>query len=311
MTVWIDHDIFAMQAQGGISQIWRNLRSFFEVQSRFQMSFQNDQPDHVDVFMPTYYRRAPHGVKSLVLVYDMIAEQYPAIGRQHPDAVRKRQAIVEAARVVAISGHVAADVLRFTGRPVDAVAYPGVSRVTGAIESSVLQDFKAQLTGNKPYVLIVGNRGLYKNVQALYQAWRFFEGRKDFKIVCVGGERELPQDVAFMTGYPDTLVHVALNDADKEVAYAGASMLVYPSMLEGFGMPPLEAYWRALPVVCGECMREVMGNAAVYCDVFRPQDIAAAMNKVLHGDVATGEVAVRGEWSAMAKVLLDTIGSME
>ena len=108
------------------------------------------------------------------------------------------------------------------------------------------------------------------------------------------------------TRYPGTWVHVALNDTDKQIAYCGASMLVYPSLMEGFGIPPVEAYRCKCPVVCGDTMREVMGDAAFYCDVTRPRSIADAMDKAAHIEYHP-PLSVDSDYARMAKTLVDTM----
>ena len=307
MNIHIDDVIFSLQANGGISQIWAHLLIMLKDHARVTVG--PVAPDDTDWFLSSYYTLPPNGMKSLVLVYDMIAERYPLIGPSHPDAVRKRAAIKTATAVVAISGQTAADVLAVTGRPVNAVAYPAVQAMFGDnIPAAEVQGFKDQLTGGQPYVLVMGNRGLYKNVQALYQAWPFFPDHDRYKLVCVGGERELPQDIAFDTRYPGTWVHVALNDTDKQIAYCGASMLVYPSLMEGFGIPPVEAYRCHCAVVCGDTMREVMGDAAFYCDVTRPRSIADAMHLASHVMISDRPpLSVDSDYARMAKTLVDTM----
>ena len=306
MNIHIDDVIFQLQANGGISQIWRNLIILLKGHARVTIG--PTPPADTDWFLSTYYTRTPGNLKSLVLVYDMIAERYPQIGAAHPDAVRKRAVIRDATAVVAISGRVAADVQQITGRAVNAVAYPAVPAMFGHnIPTAQIQDFKDQLTQGLPYVLVVGNRGLYKNVQTLYQAWRFFSEHRGYKLVCVGGERELPQDVAFDKANPGTLVHVALGDEDKAVAYTGATMLVYPSLMEGFGLPPVEAFRCNCPVVCGDAMREVMGNAAFYCDVTRPKSMADAMYRAAHTITGPKQLAVDSDYARMTETLIQVM----
>lgn len=303
MNLAIDSAIFERQRTGGISKIWNalipRLAHSFGVAAALA---------DADVFISTYYRRAPLGLPSLVLVYDMIAERYPGVGRFHPDGVDKRRAIAEATRIVAISEQTACDVTKFTGRKVDAIAYPGIERDYGIVLMDKVDQFRAFV--GKPYLLVVGNRGLYKNVSVLYQAWGTWEPRDKYAIVCIGGETALPQDAAFDAKFPGVRKVMQLSDADMSVAYSGASALVYPSLIEGFGLPPLEAMACGCPVVCGETMREVCGNHAHYADVTRPKDVQRALYEVVDAPMVVKPCLEQFCWDKMAGTIAQVIRGM-
>lgn len=303
MNLYIDSAIFERQSNGGISKIWRHLIPLLGAE--FSLTNMNEAA----VFVSTYFRRAPLGMPSLVLVYDMIAERFQAIGPHHPDSVDKRRAIAEATRIVAISQRTASDVQFYTGRAVDAVAYPGIERDYGVVMASAVERFQAYV--GKPYILIVGNRGLYKNVQTLYQAWPHWGKRDKYAIVCVGGEAMLPQDEAFDKQFPGTRKVVQLTDEELPVVYSGAAALVYPSIMEGFGMPPLEALACGCPVIAsGDALGEVCGLAALYADVTRPREIVRALDCI--EEVPRPMNAARYDkfsWDGMAKTMAEVIRS--
>jgi len=74
-----------------------------------------------------------------------------------------------------------------------------------------------------------------------------------------------------------------VSQADVEGLYAAAALFVFPSLYEGFGLPVLEAMQRGLPVTCAErtSLPEVAGGAALMFDPDRPEEIAAAMERLL------------------------------
>lgn len=314
MKIHVDDDIFTRQRAGGIRKIWENLLRQFQT-SGLEVTFGPDVPRDTDVFLPTYYRRTPEGIRSLVLVYDMIYEMYPLLSDSNPDAVLKREAIKQAWRTVAINPRVGYEVKKITGRAVNAVAMPGIDKDFGStVLPSRVAQFKRQVTQDQPFVLVVGNRGLYKNVQTLYQAWQFFEGKDKYKLVCVGGEPDSLMDKAFDSRYPDT--RRTFYDADQstlEHAYCAASMLVYPSIMEGFGLPPLEALKCGCQVVCGETMHSILGDTAYYAEVLRPRSLAQQMNyamdenRILHPKAPAGPMLAKYTWENMAEVIIQTI----
>jgi glycosyltransferase involved in cell wall biosynthesis len=306
LNVHVDTAIYSLQQQGGVSRLWRSLLPALQT-AMPDTTFNPALPP--DVFLSTYYRPAPLGVKSVALVYDLIVDRYPLITNK-ADSIDIHRAVNEASAVVSISAATARDVQRLCGKP-SAVAYPGVDADFGKVAPSAVERFQA-FTG-RPYVLAVGRRGLYKNVQALYQAWGLWGLHAHYKLLCVGGEEGLPQDAAFERRYRDTWQHLGLSDDDLRAAYAGAVALVYPSLMEGFGLPLVEAMACGCPIVCDPAMREVTGDAAFYCDVTKPREIAAALAEATTPGMRLERIT-RGiervktfTWARMAEGVADAI----
>jgi glycosyltransferase involved in cell wall biosynthesis len=301
--IQIDGAIFGLQAQGGISRLWRQLIPPLRA-ALPEVEWVQAEPD---LFISTYYRPAPTGARSLVMIYDWIAERYPAIGASHPDAVAKRLAVKEAAGLVAISARVSDDTVRYANRSA-LVAECGGSEHCKRVVGSGVEHFRtARNLGTNPYLLTVGNRGLYKNVQSLYQAWQFFPPTEEpILLVQVGGEADLPQDRAFDRAFPGIRRKLTLSDADLSAAYSGAVALVYPSLFEGFGLPVVEAMSCGCVVIGGETMTEIANGALIYTDVTRPQMIATAVQAAfdpataIHCAMEGYERAARYTWTSMA-----------
>lgn len=311
MNILIDTEIWRHQSAGGISKLWRSLLPELH-RAMPDCTFDSSAPP--TVFLSTYYARAPLGVKSVAMVYDLIGLQYPLIDHNRADMVDLRQAVKEASALISISQGVAADVKRLLGRD-STVAYCGLEAGYGKVTMQEIDAFQRFV--GKPYILVVGRRGLYKNVQALYQAWRLWEGRHTHRIVCIGGETLLPQDEAFAKATGDTWLHLAtLEDRDLQAAYAGATALCYPSIMEGFGLPMVEAMACACPVVCDHAMHEIAGDAAYYCDVSRPKQLAEVLTATLDMSVRTDRVVAgtqwvkRYTWASMAQTVADAIRSV-
>lgn len=279
MNIWIDSLIFKLQRNGGISRLWCELLP--ELRKALpDVTWDANKP--ADLFLSSYYRRAPLGMRSVVVAYDFIHERYPHLGAHHADAVDKRTAIAEASGVVAISQWVADDCKRFCGRDAALAYCGGGERFTRALPNDV-NAFQQKYNILKPYILMVGRRGAYKNGRALFQAWRFWSGHDHHAIVCVGGERHTEAEMASIRRSGIDLIRLDLSDLELAAAYSGATALVYPSFYEGFGLPVVEALACGCPVICGDggSLREVGGDAPLYCDPTRPLSIAAAMNAAL------------------------------
>lgn len=136
------------------------------------------------------------------------------------------------------------------------------------------------------YFLFVSNIEPRKNVGSLVSA--FSSLPKDYTLVIVGASGWLNEDVLAKIDEvkkqgkkiikPDTFV----SDEDVAKLMSGALALVHPAFHEGFGMTPAEALAAGTPVVVADIpvLREVVGDAGIYCDPHSVESIADAMRQV-------------------------------
>lgn len=242
------------------------------------------------VFLSTYFT-APTRTPSLLMVYDMIGEFMGAV-RNSPAWFEKSLAILEAASFITISESTRQDLLRLNPWIPEEkvkVAHCGVSSSFHPATPGEVAEFRQRLGIEKEYVLIVGERvGLrgYKNAGAAFKAMQQLpaERRQRMMILCVGGMPELEQELQVLTGDVEVKL-VRLTDEELRVAYAGAHVMAYPSLYEGFGMPVVEAMACGCPVIT--CRRaslpEAGGDAAIYIE---PWDHSALAKAVLELDKA-------------------------
>ncbi len=136
-----------------------------------------------------------------------------------------------------------------------------------------------------PYILTVGSINPRKNISNLITSWgRIPANVKDGRrLVIAGGEEncyasenfgDIPDDITF-TGY--------IPDEDLPSLYSGADAFIFPSLYEGFGLPPLEAMASGCPVITSNLssMPEVCGDAAYYIDPESTESITDGIIKVL------------------------------
>jgi alpha-1,3-rhamnosyl/mannosyltransferase len=127
------------------------------------------------------------------------------------------------------------------------------------------------------YALFVGQLEPNKNIPLLLDAW--LDGVPDDLSLVIAGRAGRDQErIVARSGRPELRGRVHLmghvNDADLARLYADANMFLFPSFLEGFGMPPLEAMARGVPTAVADTasLPEVTGGAAA---LFDPTDPAA------------------------------------
>ncbi|MEJ0039306.1 MAG: glycosyltransferase family 1 protein [Gammaproteobacteria bacterium] len=133
----------------------------------------------------------------------------------------------------------------------------------------------------KRYVLAVGSRTPNKNFAGVARAAALL-GDLGYKVVAAGGSNArvfngvaLDDESLILAGY--------VTDGELRALYEQASCFVFPSLYEGFGLPPLEAMLCGCPVVVSDraSLPEVCGQAALYCNPDDPVDIAAKLRRVL------------------------------
>jgi len=128
-----------------------------------------------------------------------------------------------------------------------------------------------------PYVLYVGNAYPHKNLKFLLQSWKKFNTKQDkkYKLVLVGKENffyKKIQKLVIAKNIANVIFTGYLNDQELQLMYKNAETYVFPSLYEGFGLPPLEAMQYNIPVISSSasCLPEILGDAVLYFD---PNDI--------------------------------------
>lgn len=253
----------------------------------------------IDIFHPSYYAQFDYGPRKsrrVVTVYDMTHELEPAsFSRHDPTAKLKYKAVAIADHVICISENTRRDLLDITGISAakTSVIHLGHSLTTNTMTAKAVQ------TQREPILLYVGNRSGYKNFNLLLDAFASATDlRHSHEIVCFGGGPFAPMELARIgtLGLNGRVRHEKGGDAALSRLYASASMLVYPSKREGFGIPPLEAMAHGCPVVCARAssLPEVAGDAADYFDPADPADLVQAIERVLRSHAHAESLIERG-----------------
>ncbi len=136
---------------------------------------------------------------------------------------------------------------------------------------------------DRPYVLFCGTLEPRKNIGRVLEAFETLD-RSDVELVLAGPQgwkEDLEAQLERLRGRARVLGFVPRDDLSA--VYAGASVVVYPSLAEGFGLPVLEAMTQGAPVVtsAGTATEEVAGDAALLVDPLDVDGIAAAIERLL------------------------------
>jgi glycosyltransferase involved in cell wall biosynthesis len=279
----------------------------------------------VDIYHPTGYSSIVSNWKKspvVLTVYDMIPELFP---RDFPDIKsrlkNKQKSIERADKIITISETTKQDLLHFykVDETKVSVVYPGVPVEPTGVTGKQFDLYKHE----KPYLLYVGTRKQgYKNFDNLLLAYAISKKIHDeFDLICFGGPAFSGGEHELLSLFEclDNVYHFPGNDRDLAQLYTGAAAFIYPSLHEGFGLPPLEAMAYGCPVIASHVpvMREVLGDAAAYFEPRMPESIVSALETILFDETLRLDLIEKGKkqvrkysWSKMAEEVLAVYKSL-
>ena len=271
--------------------------------------------DGVDVFLSPYIK-GPGRVECplITTIHDLMFLVFPEYSKglqSLRNAVFKQMALWVSRRasvILTASDHASRDIQTLLGvdRQKIRVVPHGVDETFRPVTDEVrVQSVCSRYGIERPYVYYLGNFKPHKNVQSLLRAFACLPSglQAKYELVLGGGaDRWLP-DCSRQAGELGVesstrfIGHVA--DEDMAALYSGAELFVFPSLYEGFGLPPLEAMACGTAVVASNrtSIPEVVGDAGSLVD---PEDVAslsAEMARVLQD----GEARLRFEEKGLAR----------
>ncbi len=221
-----------------------------------------------DVYHPTLYGhvRTARWKKMVVTHHDCAYERYPALFNRVEMIKRLRARQFQTAdAIICPSESTRRDLHEFYDVPESKtfVVHHGVTQMQRD------SNRRGEFISDRPFLLYVGSRAAYKNFPALLKGFAAADLKSEFDIVVVGGGAPTDAELALIveTGLVARVQFVPrASDALLAQLYAKARLLVYPSLYEGFGLPPLEAMSFECPVLAAHnsCLPEICGDAAFY-----------------------------------------------
>lgn len=274
---------------------------------------------HYDLAHPTYYTllsRSEFGkyrCPVVLTVWDMIHELFPAeLDPQGRQAEEKRRAVMAAQAVICISENTKNDLLeRYPVAP-DKV---WVTHLASEIDASLANGPEPVPT--RPYYLYVGLRYRYKNFNGLLAAFARMRSAPPGFALCVVGapftdsEKKLIAEL----GVGEAIEHYEqVTDAHLAKLYHRSVAFVYPSLYEGFGIPPLEAMSCGTPVVAANrsSIPEVVGDAGLLFDPENTDELTDILTTLAEDSSQRERLIAKGRERAKAfswdKTVAQTLG---
>jgi glycosyltransferase involved in cell wall biosynthesis len=170
------------------------------------------------------------------------------------------------------------------------------------------------------YVFFLGNTVQKKNTPGTLKAYAIFREQSglDIPLVMLDFDKQDLTSILAEIGHPGLINHIHLtgylNNAELPGIYSLASLFLYPSFRESFGIPILEAQACGTPVITSgtSSMPEVAGDGALIIDPSQPEEIAAAMIRIFQDQTLCADLKMKGlansarfSWRAMAHKVLD------
>jgi glycosyltransferase involved in cell wall biosynthesis len=262
------------------------------------------------------------GAASVVTVHDVIYARFPRMNSStaREDWVAAARPGAQAAdRVIAPSEAAATDITSLLGVPrdrIDVIHQAGKPLGPATPETELREKLGL---GDAAVVLCVSPRRAHKNTVRLFRAVARLEPESSTVLVMPGYptrfEAEIDAEVPRLGIADRVRLPGRVSDEDLEGLYAIASCLVMPSLIEGFGIPVLEAMERGLPVACSTApsLPEVAGDAARYFDPEDEGEIATAISEVIRDSrlrerlaAAGRERARRFSWERTARQTIES-----
>lgn len=290
-----------------------------------QWSLPRSMPRDIDVFWTPHYDFAL-GVpgKLVATVHDVghlaLPQVFRGIAKRTYATVMLQALRLRAVHIMFVSAFSRDEFHNLVGKPrAETVVYNGVN---DAWKSAPWRD-PPQLYP-RPYMIYVGNVKPHKNLKTLLAAFQRIAGDVPHDLVIVG-KRE-----GFLTGEGNfgNLISALgsrvvftgrLSDDEVKRYVAQASLLVLPSLYEGFGLPPLEAMAAGCPVAVSRSgsLPEVCGDAAIYFDPLDAAGMAESLRSVLTDMSLADQLRVRGKvqvsrysWDSCADKIVSVMSNL-
>lgn len=257
-------------------------------------------------FLPVFKLRT----KKIVTIPDLAVFKYPDA---FPCKFSKylqfmiKQSVKRADRIIAVSNFVKDEIINLLRVKEEkiSVIYLGIDPPfipPSEREAERIDNFREARGLSRGFILYAGTIEPRKNIINLIRAFSILkqEGFKH-KLVLGGKKGWLYEDIfkeSENSRFKEDIIFTEyIPDEELRLYYSSCDTFVYPSIYEGFGLPPLEAMSCAAPVVVSDIpvFREVLGDAPIFVDAYRPESIAEGIDKILMDTKLREEMILKGK----------------
>jgi glycosyltransferase involved in cell wall biosynthesis len=246
------------------------------------------------------------GGRTVVTIHDVIPWSFPGVSTRLDTWIYRYWLPRVAPRmdaVITVSQASKQDIVRYLKIPPHKVhvVYLCANQAYKPLPAAVVADVRQRYQLPDAYLLYVGSYEPRKNLMRLLQAFaRLKQPSLRHKLVIVGPRRHTASQIASKLAELGIEQNVILTDyikeADLPAIYNGADLFVFPSLYEGFGLPPLEAMACGTPVITSNTssLPEVVGDAALIVDPYDIDALAVMIKRALFDEDLRTDLRRRG-----------------
>ena len=249
-----------------------------------------------NIYRPNLIHETGYSIRSrqcykspvVITVFDLIHEIYPEefASEQNASFVKKRS-IERADHLICISNNTKNDLIRFYGVDPSKISTIYLGADSFDINAHLQRDRK--LVNKNPFILYVGERAGYKNFSRFFLAYA--ESKlliENLDLIVFGAKKFTRKEADLFRAFnlEHKVKHVSGADSILAELYQTASLMVYPSLYEGFGIPPLEAMAFGCPVIASNTssIAELLHGTAPLFNPYDQDDIKDKMENILQLD---------------------------
>ena len=241
--------------------------------------------------------------KTVATIFDMSFLRHPECAEARNLAymgARIGKTVERADAILTISRYSASEIESFfpAARGKVFPVYLGVDQSLSSPGRDAINDARRRLGLERPYILSVGTIEPRKNYPLLVDAFEHMKNDVDLVVAGRPGWRYEPILERFRSSQKASRIHFLgpVGDTDLAALYAGAEIFAFPSLYEGFGLPPLEAMRCGTPVAASSAgsLREILGDAAVIVPDYEPETWAFALDRLVEDRRIRGELRSKG-----------------
>lgn len=250
-------------------------------------------PSYYDPGLIPYVKNKPIVATFHDMTHERLSHKYPQLAAEKTLIQHKKSIAEKATHIIAVSENTKKDVVEILGVHPDkiSVVHLGNSFSVGSV--------KKNEEARMPYLLYVGNRGLYKNFLPFLEAVAPVLIANNIQLKCAGGSQFTNEESAIISQLKLTnFVNIESSTTDKKLAslYSNALAFAFPSLYEGFGIPIVEAFACDCPCILSSTssLPEVAKDAAIYFDPVDKESIKNVVEKVISSESLRKELILKG-----------------
>lgn len=270
------------------------------------------------ILYPRGYCTLTHPVEDIVLIHDMIpfyyAENFPGVFNKYENwyiMSRLKQSARTAKKIITISEASKADIIKYSG-----VSEKKITVINNAC--NVVNYIPTNDTNNIPYISAITSRLPHKNAKGVLKSYEEYRkiSNTPLDLHVIGIDESFQTDIDEETK-KHVIFHKYIKDnKDMYKLISHSEMFLFLSLVEGFGLPPIEAMQLDVPVICSDVssLPEVVGDAAILVDPMDYKQVAAELVNLQQNKDLRDELVKKGienvrrfSWSGRAKLYWKTI----